>query len=95
MRIITTCVVLLVSSIGYAQLSDPRPRTIVTTDGEVDDMDSFIRFLLYTNDLNVVGLVYSSSEFHYAGDGKGTTFTSNMPWAKQYGTRTELRWLGT
>jgi hypothetical protein len=40
-------------------------------------------------------MVYSSSEFHYAGDGKGTTFTSNMPWAKNYGTRTTLRWLGT
>jgi hypothetical protein len=40
-------------------------------------------------------MVYSSSEFHYAGDGKGTTFTSNMPFAKQYGTRTTLRWLGT
>jgi hypothetical protein len=58
-------------------------------------MDSFIRLLLYTNDLNIAGLVYSSSEFHYSGDGKGTTFTSNMPWAKQYGTRTDLRWLGT
>lgn len=78
-----------------AQLDSPRPRTIVTTDGEVDDMDSFIRMLYYTNDLNLAGLVYSASEFHYAGDGKGTTFTSNMPWAKQYGTRTELRWLGT
>jgi hypothetical protein len=40
-------------------------------------------------------MVYSSSEFHYAGDGKGTTFTSSMPFAKQYGTRTTLRWLGT
>lgn len=70
-------------------------RTIVTTDGEVDDMDSFIRLLLYSNELNIVGMVYSSSEFHYAGDGKGTMFTSNMPWAKGYGTRTHLRWLGT
>ena len=86
---------LLSATSAFAQLSDPKPRTIVTTDGEVDDMDSFIRLLLYTNDLNIVGLVYSSSEFHYAGDGKGTEFTSNMPWAKQYGTRTELRWLGT
>jgi hypothetical protein len=94
-----TCLVaffiLLVAPATYAQLSNPKPRTIITTDGEVDDMDSFIRLLLYTNDLNIVGFVYSSSEFHYAGDGKGTQFTSNMPWAKQYGTRTELRWLGT
>ena len=87
--------ILLVATTSYSQLSNPNPRTIVTTDGEVDDMDSFIRLLLYANNLNIVGFVYSSSEFHYAGDGKGTQFTSSMPWAKQYGTRTELRWLGT
>ncbi|MEJ0034160.1 MAG: DUF1593 domain-containing protein [Bacteroidota bacterium] len=92
---ITALLILLATASSYAQLSSPKPRTIVTTDGEVDDMDSFIRLLLYANDLNIVGMVYSSSEFHYAGDGKGTMFTSNMPWAKQYGTRTDLRWLGT
>jgi len=80
---------------GFAQAKIVQPRTIVTSDGEVDDMDSFIRLLLYSNELNIIGLVYSSSEFHYAGDGKGTEFTSNMPFAKQYGTRTTLRWLGT
>lgn len=78
-----------------AQTKTSQPRTIITSDGEVDDFDSFIRLLLYSNELNIVGMVYSSSEFHYAGDGKGTTFTSNMPFAKQYGTRTTLRWLGT
>jgi hypothetical protein len=80
---------------GAAQTKTSRPRTIVTSDGEVDDIDSYIRLLLYANELNIVGMVYSSSEFHYAGDGKGTTFTSNMPFAKQYETRTTLRWLGT
>ena len=78
-----------------AQTRILQPRTVITSDGEVDDMDSFIRLLLYSNELNIVGMVYSSSEFHYAGDGKGTTFTSNMPFAKQYGTRATLRWLGT
>ena len=34
-----------------------RPRTIVTTDGEVDDMDSFVRILLYANDLQIEGIV--------------------------------------
>jgi len=80
---------------GTCKTKTLQPRTVVTSDGEVDDFDSFIRLLLYTNELNIVGLVYSSSEFHYAGDGKGTNFTSNMPFAKQYGTRTTLRWLGT
>lgn len=53
-----------------------KARTIVTTDGEVDDMDTFIRLLLYTNEFNVVGIVYTSSQWHYAGDGKGTLYTS-------------------
>ena len=77
-------------------VSSQRPRTIVTTDGEVDDMDSFIRMLLYTNEFKVDGLVYSSSMWHYKGDGKGTLFTSEMPMtAKMYGAKTDLRWVGT
>jgi hypothetical protein len=73
-----------------------KPRTIVTTDGEVDDMDTFIRLLLYMNEFNVEGLVYTSSQWHYAGDGKGTLFTSEMSsTARRYGERTDLRWAGT
>ncbi len=73
-----------------------KPRTIVTTDGEVDDVDSFIRMLLYTNEFEVEGLVISSSQWHYSGDGQGTKFTSEMPnTAQLYGERTELRWPGT
>lgn len=73
-----------------------KPRTVITTDGEVDDVDSFIRMLLYANELDIVGLVYSSSQWHYKGDGQGTTFTSEMPsTAERYGERTELRWPGT
>ena len=49
-----------------------RPRTVITTDGEVDDYDSFIRALLYANDMDIEAIVYSSSCFHWAGDGKGT-----------------------
>src|SRR4030095_10083148 len=100
MRVSIITILLIVLLMGFAesatcQTKTLQPRTVVTSDGEVDDFDSFIRLLLYTNELNIVGLVYSSSEFHYAGDGKGTKFTSNIPFAKQYGTRTTLRWLGT
>ena len=42
-------------------------RTVVTTDGEIDDINSFIRFLLYTNDLDVAGIILTSSMFHYSG----------------------------
>ena len=79
-----------------AQQKLSRLRTIVTTDGEVDDQDSFIRLLLYSNEFNIEGLVYSSSQWHYKGDGKGTIFTSEMKYtAERYGKRTELRWPGT
>ena len=81
---------------AVAQPNSKKPRTIVTTDGEVDDQDSFIRMLLYANEFHLVGLVYSSSQWHYTGDGKGTKFTSEMPMTKKlYGERTELRWPGT
>ena len=82
---------------GVAQAATPAPRTIVTTDGEVDDMNSFLRFLLYTNELDVEGIVYSASMWHYKGDGKGTTFQTQMGWTKPiYSTpRTDLRWCGT
>lgn len=73
-----------------------KPRTIVTTDGEVDDIDTFIRMLLYANEFNIEGIVYTSSQWHYAGDGKGTKFTSEMPVTQRlYGERTSLRWTGT
>ncbi len=85
-------------NVGYAQSNDPepaKPRTIVTTDGEIDDVDSFIRFLLYANEFDIQGLIYSSSMWHYKGDGKGTPFISEMEMTKNmYGERTSLRWPG-
>lgn len=87
--IISTCQV-------NAQIKKSKPRTIITTDGEVDDQDSFIRFLLYANEFKTEGFIYSSSEWHYKGDGKGTKFVSEMPYtSKRYGERTDLRWPGT
>jgi hypothetical protein len=84
------------SPAATAQSTTAKPRTIVTTDGEVDDVDSFVRLLLYANEFDLVGLVYSSSQWHYAGDGKGTLFTSEMQnTAERYGERTDLRWPGT
>jgi Protein of unknown function (DUF1593) len=45
-----------------------RPRVIVTTDPELDDLNSMLRFLLYSNEVDIEGLVYASSRFHWAGD---------------------------
>src|SRR5690348_2734954 len=81
---------------SQSEYFERKPRTIVTTDGEVDDQDSFIRLLLYSNEFYLEGLVYSSSQWHYKGDGKGTKFTSEMKATKdRYGERTDLRWPGT
>lgn len=52
-----------------------RPRTIVTTDPELDDSNSLVRFLLYSSELQTEGLIYASSQFHWRGEGKGTRFS--------------------
>lgn len=53
-------------------MTTARPRIIVTADPELDDNNSLIRFLLYSSDLEIEGLIYASSQFHWKGDGKGT-----------------------
>ena len=42
--------------------------TIVTTDGEIDDRCSMVRFLLYANEWDIRGLIHSSSKYHWKGD---------------------------
>lgn len=44
-----------------------RPRVIATTDGEVDDRSSMIRFLLYTCDFDVAGIVQVNSRYQKSG----------------------------
>jgi hypothetical protein len=66
------CVLLSVSA-----TSAPRPahpRVVVTTDPELDDSNSLLRFLLYSTDFRIEGLVYASSQFHWKGDGTGKTW---------------------
>lgn len=48
-------------------------RIIITTDGECDDQNSLRHILLYANDFDIAGIVYSASKFHFQGDGEGTT----------------------
>ena len=41
---------------------DPsKPRVIITCDPELDDLNSLIRFLLFSTDFRVEGLIYASS----------------------------------
>ncbi len=46
-----------------------KPRVIATTDGEIDDRCSMVRFLLYANEWDIRGLIHSSSKYHWKGDG--------------------------
>ncbi len=48
-----------------------KPRVVVTTDPELDDANSLIRYLLYSTDFRTEGLIYASSGFHWKGDGTG------------------------
>lgn len=61
----------LFSHQSYAQVQ-PKPRIIITADPELDDNNSMIRFLMYSSDVQIEGLIYASSQFHWKGDGKGT-----------------------
>ncbi len=51
-----------------------RPRVVVTTDPELDDSNSLIRYLLFSTDVRTEGLIYASSGFHWKGDGTGKTW---------------------
>lgn len=44
-----------------------RPRVIVTSDGEIDDECSMVRFLLYANEWDIEGIITSSSQYHWQG----------------------------
>ena len=44
-----------------------KPRVIVTSDGEIDDECSMVRFLLYANEWDVEGIITSSSQYHWQG----------------------------
>ena len=63
---------ILLPSLVSAQDSPTKPRVVVTTDPELDDSNSLIRYLLYSTDFRTEGLIYASSQFHWKGDGNGT-----------------------
>lgn len=47
-------------------------KTIITTDGEVDDMNSLIHLCPYLNEIDLLGVIYTSSQYHFLGDGMHT-----------------------
>ena len=49
---------------------DGRPRMIITSDLEIDDMNSFIHQSLFFNEVDLAGIVVSGSFCHFTGDGE-------------------------
>lgn len=59
---------LAVIPIGSAKsFAADKPCVIFTTDGEIDDECSLVRFLLYANEFDIEGIVTSSSQYHWQG----------------------------
>lgn len=76
--------------------ANAKPRVVITADPELDDSNSMVRFLLYSTDYRVEGLIYASSQFHWTGDGKGTRFSIPGREYDRYGLKlcpcTSWRW---
>ncbi len=71
----------MLAGCGTAQTAQSeKPRTVVLTDGEVDDYDSFIRLLLYSNEMDLEGIVLTASQWHWEGDGQGTPLLPENRW---------------
>lgn len=58
-----------------------KPRAILTTDGEIDDECSMARLLLCANEVDVKGLITSSSQYHSYGQNR-----AGDDWEKRPGT---------
>lgn len=55
-----------------------KPRTVVMHDPELDDQNTLIRYLLYSNEFDTQALVYQSGRYHWKGDGQGTPYTGEV-----------------
>jgi hypothetical protein len=64
-RAVLSSVLMMLFCVNLA--SAARPRIIATTDGEIDDRCSMVRFLLYANEWDIEGIIISSSKFHWDG----------------------------
>lgn len=61
--LLLTCVLGGLSTLAASD----KPRVIVTSDGEIDDECSLVRFLLYANEWDIEGIITSSSQYHWHG----------------------------
>lgn len=51
-----------------------KPRVVLMLDPELDDLNTLVRYLLYSNQFQTEGLVYQSSDVHWKGDDQGTPY---------------------
>jgi hypothetical protein len=65
----TLLLLLAMTAIGQndSLKASDKPRVIVTSDGEIDDECSMVRFLLYANEFDIEGIITSSSQYHAHG----------------------------
>ncbi|MCW9707947.1 DUF1593 domain-containing protein [Fodinibius salsisoli] len=66
---VATLFMLFAGTKAYSQ--NEKPRIIITQDGEVDDRSSFMRFLLYTPDIDLRGIIATNSKWQKNGHGLG------------------------
>jgi hypothetical protein len=57
---------------------DSKPRVVVMTDGEVDDRSSMIRFLLYTNDVELLAIIETNSVYQREGHSKKDWYDNQL-----------------
>ena len=67
--LILLCVILNTRYVS-AQNEDTKPRVIVMTDGEIDDHSSMVRFLLYTNQVDLEAIIETNSVYQREGHSK-------------------------
>src|SRR5574344_96273 len=83
---IALAAVLLLMPSVESSASPAKIRTIITTDGEIDDQCSLVRYMVYANMFELDGLVSSASKFHYQMK-EGEKFygrESNQRWIDAY-----------
>jgi len=60
------------------QSQESKPRVVVMTDGEVDDRSSMIRFLLYTNDVELLAIIETNSVYQREGHSKNDWYDKQL-----------------
>lgn len=66
-RIFIALLTMISVTATFAQQKPDKTRVIVTSDGEIDDECSMVRFLLYANEWDIEGIITSSSQYHWQG----------------------------